>query len=333
MVSDVYSLNIEKVQLYSCCFLKIVEGADNVTDVEAVLDSTTNRTYNVKITWTPPVEPNGIVLKYNIQYYKVGESIRDKCVSASDFIKNNDSTMNMTTTSLMKPFVILQDLPTGNYEIRVQAITQAGEGFYSDPPFDIYVPPTKMSWQSITGICVALLVLLILVIILVWYVRKRYLVPPPDLKLFTSVNPEYISMQYTPDEWELPRDKIVQHRELGQGSFGMVYQGTVILNRTTEVIPCAIKTVNENATDRERINFLNEASVMKEFNTHHVVKLLGVVSRGQPTLVVMELMKQGDLKAYLRKHRPDAENIKEGEPPPQPPSLQQLLHVNNCFVF
>lgn len=43
-----------------------------------------------------------------------------------------------------------------------------------------------------------------------------------DLKLIASVNPEYVSMQYQPDEWEVARDKILQIRELGQGSFGMV---------------------------------------------------------------------------------------------------------------
>lgn len=37
------------------------------------------------------------------------------------------------------------------------------------------------------------------------------------------------------------------------------------------------------------------------------VRLLGVVSKGQPTLVVMELMTHGDLKSYLRSLRPDAE--------------------------
>ena len=37
------------------------------------------------------------------------------------------------------------------------------------------------------------------------------------------------------------------------------------------------------------------------------MKLLGVVSKGQPTLVVMELMSNGDLKSYLRLHRPDSE--------------------------
>lgn len=37
------------------------------------------------------------------------------------------------------------------------------------------------------------------------------------------------------------------------------------------------------------------------------MRLLGVVSKGQPTLVVMELMTHGDLKSYLRSLRPDAE--------------------------
>lgn len=37
------------------------------------------------------------------------------------------------------------------------------------------------------------------------------------------------------------------------------------------------------------------------------VRLLGVVSKGQPTLVVMELMAHGDLKSYLRSLRPEAE--------------------------
>ena len=30
---------------------------------------------------------------------------------------------------------------------------------------------------------------------------------------------------YIPDEWEFPREKIKLVRELGNGSFGMVYEG------------------------------------------------------------------------------------------------------------
>lgn len=77
---------------------------------------------------------------------------------------------------------------------------------------------------------------------------------------------------YVPDEWEVPREKITVLRELGQGSFGMVYEGIakdiVKGDPDTRV---AIKTVNESASLRERIEFLNEASVMKAFSCHHVV--------------------------------------------------------------
>jgi Protein tyrosine and serine/threonine kinase len=45
----------------------------------------------------------------------------------------------------------------------------------------------------------------------------------------------------------------------------------------------------------------------RQFNCHHVVKLVGIVSSGRPTLVVMELMTNGDLKNFLRSHRPDEE--------------------------
>lgn len=53
------------------------------------------------------------------------------------------------------------------------------------------------------------------------------------------------------------------------------------------------------------------------------MRLLGVVSQGQPTLVVMELMVNGDLKTYLRSHRPDqCENFMK-----QPPTLKRILRM------
>lgn len=86
----------------------------------------------------------------------------------------------------------------------------------------------------------------------------------PSMRLIATVNPEYDSTAYIPDEWEVPRKKINLLRELGNGSFGMVYEGLAkdVVKGKPEV-PCAVKTVNENATDRERVEFLNEASVMK----------------------------------------------------------------------
>ena len=69
------------------------------------------------------------------------------------------------------------------------------------------------------------------------------------------------------------------------------------------------------------------------------MRLLGVVSRGQPTLVVMELMTNGDLKSYLRSHRPETNENSALEPTSfegmeindnskrRPPSLERILRM------
>lgn len=220
---------------------------------------------------------------------------------------------------------------------------------------------------------------------------------------------------YVPDEWEVAREKITMSRELGQGSFGMVYEGVAkgVVKDEPET-RVAIKTVNEAASMRERIEFLNEASVMKEFNCHHVVRvgpwvwathspwlpgaprhpalplhaghsrfqmwcragpwapqgpvvqlcsgpaarwpgsggvltpsallclssqvrLLGVVSQGQPTLVIMELMTRGDLKSYLRSLRPEMEVSFDFHPHPMSsvpfplePFPEDAVSLNSC---
>ena len=134
----------------------------------------------------------------------------------------------------------------------------------------------------------------------IWY-RKRHELD--NIHLIASVNPEYL---YVEDEWEMDRQNVEIIKELGQGSFGLVYSGLI----KSQNVACAIKTVNDTSNLLDRMEFLNEASVMKTFNeAHHVVKLLGVVSRGQPPLVIMELMAKGDLKNYLRKSRESLHNI------------------------
>jgi insulin receptor len=63
--------------------------------------------------------------------------------------------------------------------------------------------------------------------------------------------------------------------------------------------------------------------IFRAFKTNHVVRLLGVVSHGcpnQPALVIMELMVNGDLKSYLRSHRPNPDNNDASNM--QPPTLK-----------
>ncbi|GFG35214.1 hypothetical protein Cfor_01318, partial [Coptotermes formosanus] len=283
-------------------------SADSIDSTKLLVEVLNESLGTVKLRWDEPPSPNGIIVAYQIEYKSVENphySPMVECITRNQFLNNGSSYK-------------LQKLPPGNYSLRVRAMSLSGYGDYTQPRYFCIKPPSSSSKDYLIGAGVGGVIVIFILFFVLVYVRRKYLPGIPNVKLIASVNPEYVNTVYEPDEWEVPRKKVELLRELGQGSFGMVYEG--IVRDVVEGHPemhCAIKTVNEHATDRERSEFLNEASVMKAFNTHHVVRLLGVVSQGQPVLVVMELMANGDLKTYLRSHRPDVcEN-----PSKQPPTL------------
>uniref|UniRef100_A0A3Q3X5C5 Tyrosine-protein kinase receptor n=1 Tax=Mola mola TaxID=94237 RepID=A0A3Q3X5C5_MOLML len=269
----------------------------------------------VLIKWNPPRSPNGLIILYEVFYRKVGDTeFHTACVSRPAYLK-----LGGTKLSLVQP---------GNYSVRVRATSLAGNGSFTETSY--FFMPNRKAGGRLIWIVIGPVICFILLLFVgggVFLIFKKKQKEGPTGPLIASSNPEYLSANdvYVPDEWEVPREKITVLRELGQGSFGMVYEGIakdiVKGDPDTRV---AIKTVNESASLRERIEFLNEASVMKAFSCHHVVRLLGVVSKGQPTLVVMELMTHGDLKSYLRSLRPDSENNPSGRPPP---TLKEMIQM------
>ncbi|XP_066061760.1 insulin receptor [Chamaea fasciata] len=268
----------------------------------------------VHLKWQEPKEPNGLIVLYEVNYGRLGETEEAHfCVSRKHFASENGCK--------------LRGLQPGNYSVRIRATSLAGNGSWTEPTY-FYVADYLNAQPNIAVIIVPIIFAIIIAGIIgaAYVLVKKRQTEGPTGPLYASSNPEYISASdvYVPDEWEVPRDKITLLRELGQGSFGMVYEGIAkdIVKGEPET-RVAVKTVNESASLRERIEFLNEASVMKGFSCHHVVRLLGVVSKGQPTLVVMELMAHGDLKSYLRSLRPEAEN-NPGRPPP---TLREMIQM------
>uniref|UniRef100_H3DBQ6 Tyrosine-protein kinase receptor n=1 Tax=Tetraodon nigroviridis TaxID=99883 RepID=H3DBQ6_TETNG len=286
------------------------DKADDITG--PVNHSVTENTVHIR--WDEPSAPNGMIILYEVNYRRLGDTEElHYCVS-----RNMYKVSRGCKLKVMHP---------GNYTVRVRATSLAGNGSWTEPTyFYVQDPSDPLHVVKIVIGPVICSVLLLLVAVGGFVMFKKNQTQGPSGPIYASSNPEYLSANdvYEEDEWEVPREKISILRELGQGTFGMVYEGLAkdIIKGEGET-HVAVKTVNESANLRQRIEFLNEASVMKAFSCHHVVRLLGVVSKGQPTLVVMELMTNGDLKSYLRSLRPDAEN-NPGRPPP---TLKEMIQM------
>uniref|UniRef100_A0A182MYU2 Tyrosine-protein kinase receptor n=1 Tax=Anopheles dirus TaxID=7168 RepID=A0A182MYU2_9DIPT len=289
--------------------------ADDIPIESIELEDQSNHTQRViRVRWKGPSKPNGALVSYSIKYHRIDLDSVQPTVRCVTFDVHNQM-----------GYTLLTKLDAGNYSVRIMATTTAGNGPYSLAKF-LYLEKRDSETNVLAWwVGIAAAVLILALGIAVYYLKNNYLPNMQNMRLFAQVNPDYAGVTYKVDEWEVPREHIIQLEELGQGSFGMVYKGIMTKLGNDVNVPCAIKTVTENATERERDSFLIEATIMKEFHTHHVVRLFGVVSVGQPTLVIMELMANGDLKSYLRRHRPDYENGEESSP--QPPTLKQIYQM------
>lgn len=104
------------------------------------------------------------------------------------------------------------------------------------------------------------------------------------------------------DQWEIPRDRVVINRKIGEGAFGTVYGGEALIS-DKGWLAVAVKTLKVGSSTDEKLDFLSEVEVMKRFQHKNIIELLGVCIKCEPVLTVMEFMLYGDLKTYLLARR------------------------------
>ncbi|XP_054262550.1 insulin receptor-like [Macrosteles quadrilineatus] len=259
---------------------------------------------SVILYWTEPSSPNGLVVAYEIEHINLGSDNTNPivtCITTTEFEYSH------------RKFSIL-GLAEGAYKVRVRAVSLAGKGQFSDYIyFKISNTPISVFYALFGAIITSSFLFFIGLIFMILIKKKRPV-------LIASVNPDY---HYIPDEWEISRESVELVSELGIGAFGKVYQGIL----RPKNLPCAVKTVNDNASPYDTFVFLTEASVMKNVSkAYHIVHLLGVVSEGHPPLVIMELMELGDLKTYLRSTR-------DSNPPTYASMINMALQIADGMTF
>ncbi|CAN9513495.1 unnamed protein product [Ophioblennius macclurei] len=108
--------------------------------------------------------------------------------------------------------------------------------------------------------------------------------------------------------WELPRDRLVLGKPLGEGCFGQVVMGEALgldkekPNRVTKV---AVKMLKSDATEKDLSDLISEMEMMKMIGKHkNIINLLGACTQDGPLYVIVEYASKGNLREYLRARRP-----------------------------
>ncbi|GAB1866784.1 Tyrosine kinase receptor Cad96Ca [Camponotus japonicus] len=107
------------------------------------------------------------------------------------------------------------------------------------------------------------------------------------------------------DKWEFPRHRLKVFNILGEGCFGQVWKCEALdIDGKSGATIVAVKTLKENATERERLDLAQELRVMKNLDPHpNVVRLLGCCTEREPMFVILEYVSGGKLQSFLRASR------------------------------
>uniref|UniRef100_A0A087YAT4 receptor protein-tyrosine kinase n=1 Tax=Poecilia formosa TaxID=48698 RepID=A0A087YAT4_POEFO len=248
--------------------------------------------------------------------------------------RKKDNKIDVTTyvvLKLEKNSVQISDLSPGTaYLVKVQALGDDGnQGVSSlEEQFETLSEGAGRNRSSqlnktaviLAGVVAGVVTLLILIVIVFLHRRNRnthtrqgpedtYFSSPEQLKpLKTYVDPhtyEDPNVAVLKFATEIHPSHISKQKVIGAapptGEFGEVYRGSLKAPGKKEVA-VAIKTLKPGYTEKQRQDFLSEASIMGQFSHQNIIRLEGVVTKFKHAMIVTEFMENGALDRYLRDH-------------------------------
>uniref|UniRef100_A0A4W3I415 Ephrin type-B receptor 3 n=1 Tax=Callorhinchus milii TaxID=7868 RepID=A0A4W3I415_CALMI len=261
---------------------------------------------SLSLSWLPPEKPNGIILDYELKYWE----------------QEQDEKTASTITSQKNSIRIDGLRAAASYAVQVRARTVAGYGKYSRPvEFQTQNESTSIRIQEqlplIIGSSTAALIFIVaVVVVIVVCIRKRSHGSESE---YTEKLQQYSTGHITPGmkvyidpfTYEDPNEAVREFAKeidvscvkieevIGAGEFGEVCRGRLKLPGRREIF-VAIKTLKAGYTERQRRDFLSEASIMGQFDHPNIIHLEGVVTKSRPVMIVTEFMENGALDSFLR---------------------------------
>ncbi|KAG8013992.1 Ephrin type-B receptor 3, partial [Nibea albiflora] len=276
---------------YSTVNITTNQAAPSAVPTVHLMRSTSD---TLSLSWLPPEKPNGVILDYEIKYHERGQA------------------MSHTVTSQHSSAKVEGLRAATSYVVQVRARTVAGYGRYSNPmdfSTSLHSDPQKSVQDQLPLIIgsasAGLVVIVALVVIAVVCLKKQR--SGSELE-YTEKLQQYISpgvkVYIDPFTYEDPNDAVHEFAKeidiscvkieevIGAGEFGEVCRGRLKQAGRREMV-VAIKTLKAGYTERQRRDFLAEASIMGQFDHPNVIRLEGVLTRSCPVLIITEFMENG----------------------------------------
>uniref|UniRef100_A0AAQ5WX65 receptor protein-tyrosine kinase n=1 Tax=Amphiprion ocellaris TaxID=80972 RepID=A0AAQ5WX65_AMPOC len=153
-------------------------------------------------------------------------------------------------------------------------------------------------------------------------------------------------LQYDPNQWEFPRERLKLGKPLGRGAFGKVMQASAFgIDNADACKTVAVKMLKEGATASEHKALMTELKILNHVGNHlNVVNLLGACTKpGGPLMVIVEYCRFGNLSTFLKNKRDVfVHNRVSSAASPDKDDLSMVLSVrtftyickqSNCFCY
>ncbi|XP_074155948.1 ephrin type-A receptor 6 [Sminthopsis crassicaudata] len=293
---------------------------------------------SIAISWQAPEFSNGAILDYEIKYYE----------------KEHEQ-LSYSSTRSKAPSVIITGLkPATKYVFHIRVRTAAGYSGYSqkfefetgDETSDIAAEQGQIlviATAAVGGF--TLLVILTLFFLITgrcqWYIkakmkseekRRNHLqnghLRFPGIKTYTDPDTyEDPSLAVHEFAKEIDPSRIRIERVIGAGEFGEVCSGRLKTPGKRE-IPVAIKTLKGGHMDRQRRDFLREASIMGQFDHPNIIRLEGVVTKRSFPSIGVEALCPSFLRTGFLNNIPAPHPISGGGSlPPRIPTGRPVMIV------